>query len=117
MLTAQPGMTQIEVSEKFGVLPSRLVVLLDNLERRQLIERRRDTTDRRLIHVFPTAEGTKAGKVIVEITRALEAKLFSALSETEQRALEATLQKVIDDQQLQAGVHPAFRKLDGENST
>jgi len=117
MLIAQPGMTQIEVSEKFGVLPSRLVVLLDNLEKRQLIERRRDTTDRRLIHVFPTADGKRAGEVIVEITRALEAKLFSALSETEQRALEAALQKVVDDQQLPAGVHPAFRKFDEGRST
>src|SRR5262245_66164153 len=47
MLGANAGLSQQELSDLFGVFPSRLVILLDQLMARGLIERRDHQTDRR----------------------------------------------------------------------
>jgi DNA-binding MarR family transcriptional regulator len=111
LLTARPGMTQTEISEIFGVLPSRLVVLLDGLEDKKLLERRRDGVDRRLTRVFATAAGEQATQHVAELTRVMEKDLFRILTLEEQSALEGLLLKIIDDQKLAVGVHPAFRQI------
>src|SRR6266487_3979028 len=47
MLGSNPGLSQQELCDIFGIFPSRLVVLLDQLEARRLIERRDNSADRR----------------------------------------------------------------------
>ena len=117
MLAARPGMTQIEIAETFGVLPSRLVVLIDGLEDRGLVSRQRDASDRRKVRVFLTAKGSDVAETVVELTRSMERRLFRALDEDESRLLEALLRKLAADQELQPGVHPAFPKIiDGEQA-
>jgi DNA-binding MarR family transcriptional regulator len=112
-LEANPGLTQIEISALFGVLPSRLVLLIDGLEAKGLVERRRDDADRRLIRLYPTAAGAAAARRVAALTLAMESELFRALPPDAQRALGATLQQVIDDQGLRAGIHPAFQQVTG----
>src|SRR5215471_18989911 len=47
MLGANPGLSQKELCDLFGVFPSRMVALLDQLESRKLLERRANPADRR----------------------------------------------------------------------
>src|SRR5215472_13466394 len=60
MLGSNPGLSQQELSDMFGIFPSRLVVLLDQLETRRLIERRANSSDRRGHRVHLTAAGRRA---------------------------------------------------------
>src|SRR4249919_2525285 len=46
-VAAEPGRSQQALSAQLGLLPSRLVALVDELERDGLIERRRNPDDRR----------------------------------------------------------------------
>src|ERR1700744_4052165 len=58
VVAAEPGRTQQAVSGQLGLLPSRLVMLVDELEGRGLIERRRDPKDRRNSALYVTGAGT-----------------------------------------------------------
>jgi DNA-binding MarR family transcriptional regulator len=117
MLGAKPGMTQIEIAETFAVLPSRLVVLIDALEDRGLVRRKRDVADRRKIHVSLTPKGTDVANAVAKLTKSMEHELFRALDDDEKRSLEELLRKVVVDQGLLPGVHPAFAKnVEGERT-
>jgi DNA-binding MarR family transcriptional regulator len=114
MLDAKPGMTQTEIADLFGVLPSRLVVLIDGLEEAGLVRRQRGAADRRKMHIHLTSKGADAAAKVAQLTRSMERQLFRALSEDECRRLEALLRKLAADQGLLPGIHPAFPKIVGE---
>jgi DNA-binding MarR family transcriptional regulator len=111
MLEASPGLSQQELSELFGVFPSRLVVLLDQLEERKFIERRDDPADRRGYRVYLTKAGQKAVVEISRVTRELEKDLLTALTDAERATLTGLLERVVSQQNITAAVHPAYRKL------
>jgi DNA-binding MarR family transcriptional regulator len=113
MLAARPGLTQIEIAEIFGVLPSRLVVIIDRLEEMAAVTRRRDTDDRRKVRIYLTAKGGDLAATIAKLTKSMDRHLFRALDEKERRQLEALVKRLIADQGLRAGVHPAFSKVIG----
>lgn len=117
MLSVRPGVTQVELSETFGILPSRMVVLLDGLEAAGLVERARDASDRRRMRVQLSAKGSETAKAIAAMTAEMDQGLFRALAAHERAELERLLRKLIQDQSLQAGVHPAFRSLAGGATT
>src|SRR5262245_15409259 len=111
MLGANPGLSQQELSDLFGVFPSRLVVLLDQLETRRLIERRDDPMDRRGYRLHLTKAGRKALTDIGRLTRELEKDLCSSLNDTERRTLTSLLGRIVAQQNITPAVHPAYRKL------
>ncbi len=116
MLSVRPGMTQVELSDLFGVLPSRMVALLDGLEGRGLVERARDPADRRRMRVALSAQGRKTARALADLTAAMDADLFRGLSAAERDTLEALLGKLAGTQGLRAGVHPAYRTLAREET-
>ena len=111
MLGSNPGLSQQELSEVFGIFPSRLVVLLDQLETRRLIERRNDPMDRRGHRLHLTNAGRKALTEIGRLTRELETDLCSALSDSEREILTGLLLRIVARQNITPAVHPAYRKL------
>src|SRR5262245_9286335 len=111
MLGANPGLSQQELSDMFGVFPSRLVLLLDELERRQLIERLDHHSDRRSYRLHLTKAGRRTLVRIGRITRELESQLCHSLSDAERKKLTGLLERIVKQQNCQPAVHPAYRKL------
>lgn len=111
MLGANPGLSQQKLSDLFGVFPSRLVILLDQLEARRLIERRDDPTDRRGHRLNLTNAGRKALARIGGLTGALDTDLCNSLNDTERRTLISFLTRIVAQQNIAPAVHPAYRKL------
>lgn len=111
MLGSNPGLSQQELCDVFGIFPSRLVVLLDQLEGRQLIERRDNSADRRGHRVHLTKAGRKTLTGIGRLTLALETDLCAALTNSEKTALAGMLRKIVAQQNIMPAVHPAYRKL------
>jgi len=72
-ISAEPGQSQQALSNHFGVLPSRMVAFLDDLEERGYVERRRNPTDRRLHALHLTAEGAALRELREEVGLGLEA--------------------------------------------
>ncbi len=110
MLGSNPGLTQQELCGLFGIFPSRLVLLLDSLEKRSLVERRKDPADRRSYRVYLTKAGRKALAAIGRVTQRLEDHLCRALKEEERAHLASLLERIVADQRITPAVHPAYQK-------
>ena len=111
MLGSNPGLSQQELCDIFGIFPSRLVVLLDQLEARHLIERRENLSDRRGHRVHLTTAGRKALTGIGRVTLELETDLCTALTNPERATLATLLTRIVGQQNIAPAVHPAYRKL------
>ncbi len=111
ILSATPGITQQALAALLGMVPSRLVALVDELESRGLMQRRRSEKDRRRHALVLTEKGRRALAAIGEISREHQRLLLASLTETEREQLTGLLQRVADQQGLTRNVHPGYRKL------
>ena len=109
MLGSNPGMTQQAMADLFGIFPSRLVALLDELEQEHLVERRNDPADRRSYRLFLTAQGRTILKKIGAVTRQLEEDLLASLTESQRGDLGELLRRIVSQQKITPAVHPAYR--------
>src|SRR5262249_3555458 len=110
-LSSGSAITHRQLATRRRIVPSRLVALLDELESKGLIERRRNPNDRRRHSLHLTEKGRATVKLIGEISRDHQKELLAALSQEEQKRLCQLLQRVADEQGLTRGVHPGFRRL------
>jgi DNA-binding MarR family transcriptional regulator len=93
------------------MFPSRLVLMLDELEKAGLIERRANSADRRIYALHLTARGKKALQAIGRIAREHDESLCRALNASERATLAQLLSRIADEQQLRPGIHPGYRRL------
>jgi DNA-binding MarR family transcriptional regulator len=111
MLHIAAGISQQELSERLRIHPSRLVAILDNLERRQLVERKPNAEDRRLYSLHLTNDGGQILERIGKVAREHQDALLSVLSGDDRKKLTELLQQVADQQGLTPGVHPGYQRL------
>ena len=112
MLRVEAGPSQQELSTRLRIHPSRLVAILDALEKRGLVERRAHAQDRRLYSIHLTKDGDDILEKIGKVAREHQDSLLSALSKEQRDALATLLLKIADRQGLVRGVHPGFQKLE-----
>jgi DNA-binding MarR family transcriptional regulator len=105
------GISQQALAMNLHILPSRLVVLIDELEERGLVERRADPADRRSYALHLTDTGRDAMKAIGRLARDHQDALLASLSTEERDRLASLLLRVADQQGLRPGVHPGFSRL------
>jgi DNA-binding MarR family transcriptional regulator len=115
MLGANPGLTQQAMCDLFGVFPSRLVLLLDGLEKQRLIERRDNPSDRRSYRLYLTNAGRKSLVAIGRVTRELENDLCTSLDNAERESLAGLLARIVSQHNITPAVHPAYRNLRGRS--
>ena len=60
IIDQRPGITAGELAHAVGLSPGAVTTVLDRLERRGFVERRRDPNDRRRVVVAPTDEANRA---------------------------------------------------------
>ncbi len=111
LVAQRPGRSQQDLATALGVVPSKVVGLVDDLESHGLVERRRSTTDRRNYALHLTEHGMRVLGQIRDLATAHDAEMTSALTDQERSSLGVLLQKVADDQGLTPGVHPGYRSL------
>src|SRR5262249_14858480 len=106
LIAQSGGISQRRLGELLGIFPSRMVALLDDLEKRGLIERRDEPTDRRSYAVHLTEAGNQALRDIGRIAREHDDAICAGLSPQEREQLTALLTRVAARQGLTPGVHP-----------
>lgn len=89
ILNADPGMTAGNLAERLGVRPSTVTGIVDRLVKQDLVERRADPDDRRVVRNLLTVRGTevlsdlaRAGRdyIMNILERLSDEELLSALS-------------------------------------
>jgi DNA-binding MarR family transcriptional regulator len=111
LLRVTSGLSQQELAGKLGIHPSRLVAILDNLEKRGFLERRPNRDDRRLYSLHLAKGGEEILGRIGKVAREHQDALLAALSDEERRALGSLLLRIVDQQGLVRGVHPGYRHI------
>ncbi len=110
-ISAEPGQSQQALSNHFGVLPSRMVAFLDDLEERGYVERRRNATDRRLHALHLTPQGDELTARLSKLAHAHDQLLTAALTPQQRAALHESLAIIAEQHDLTPGVHPGYRHL------
>jgi DNA-binding MarR family transcriptional regulator len=111
MIAAQPGRSQRSLAEQMGVVPSRVVVLIDGLERKGLVERRRDPLNRRNHALHLTAAGGHIMAGVSALWPAHEDEILAGLDTRQRAQLTELLQTIMEHHGLAPGVHPGYRQL------
>ena len=106
-----PGSSQQALAELLGTPATRLVALVDGLEERGLVERRRNPADRRLHAVHLTNAGTALLRDIGRVAREHDDAVLASLDADERARLHDLLSKLAADRGLTPGVHPGYRTL------
>lgn len=94
LVSDNPGLSQSQLAQAMQVERPNLVVIVDELETRGLITRDRVPTDRRTYALRITAEGAR---LLAKATRAVgahESQIMGGLTENEEAALIATLNRI-----------------------
>jgi DNA-binding MarR family transcriptional regulator len=111
LLRIAAGLSQQELAAKLKIHPSRLVAILDNLEKRGFVERRANPDDRRLYSLHLAQAGGEALERIGRVAREHQDALLSALSKEERGQLANLLLRIADQQGLVRGVHPGYQRM------
>jgi DNA-binding MarR family transcriptional regulator len=110
-IAAEPGRSQQALSGQLGLLPSRVVAYVDELEDRGYVERRRNPDDRRLHALHLTASGKKVITKIGELGRQHDRLLTTGLDSQQRDTLHQLLATIAEQQGLTPHVHPGYRTL------
>jgi DNA-binding MarR family transcriptional regulator len=113
ILGREPGMTQQALCDRLGMFPSRLVGLLDDLEKSGLMERRASPADRRTYALHLTRTGREMLTRIGRLARQHQDDLCAALNERERKVLAQLLSRIVAQQEITPDVHPGYRQLGG----
>jgi DNA-binding MarR family transcriptional regulator len=106
-----PGVSQQALAEHLGVMPSRMVALVDALESKGIVNRRRSTEDRRNYELQLTDNGRQILREVSRIAAEHEESLCAALNKDERVQLRDLCQRIAQQQGLTPGVHPGYRQL------
>ncbi len=90
-VTAAGQPTQVELGEATGMDKMTISRAVAGLTSRRLIDRARDTADRRTLRLSPTAEGQRIHDIVAPQALKVEARLLAALLPEESEALRAAL--------------------------
>ncbi|WP_353358078.1 MarR family winged helix-turn-helix transcriptional regulator [Mycobacterium sp.] len=110
-IAAEPGRSQQALSGELGLLPSRVVAYVDELEDRGYVERRRNPDDRRLHALHLTASGKKVIGKIGELGRQHDRLLTAGLDAQQRDTMRQLLATMAEHQGLRPHVHPGYRTL------
>ncbi|MBB5154577.1 MarR family winged helix-turn-helix transcriptional regulator [Saccharopolyspora phatthalungensis] len=111
MIAARPGLSQQALAGALGMLPSKVVSFVDDLEDRGLVTRTRSTRDRRVHELTLTPQGTELLGKVRAITATHEADFCQALDPDDYARLHTLLERLAESHGLTPGVHPGYRTI------
>lgn len=109
-VAASDGEAQNALAERLHISPSWMVAVVDDLERRELLERRPHARDRRVRNLHLTAAGKKLLRQAERKAQEFDGRVSEPLSEAETEQLFELLQRVAAGLDLQPGAHAAMRE-------
>jgi DNA-binding MarR family transcriptional regulator len=97
-LAANEGRSQQAIGELIGLNPTRMVFLVDELEKQGLVERRRNPDDRRSYALYLTDQGRAKLSEAVRVSTGHDREIGASLTGAQRKELAALLRQVADEQ-------------------
>ena len=97
IIEANPGLKQTELAKATHLDRSTVVSVIDNLERRSLVERRAAASDRRSNSLHLTADGKTLLKRLKRLVAEHEQRIKENLSDAEQATLIRLMRKILPE--------------------
>lgn len=94
-LWEQDGLSLSELAQRSFFDGPTMTGIVDRLEKATLVERRRDSTDRRVISVYLTDEGRRLQSVLPSLSDESNAEAVAGLSDAQVAEFTTTLRRVI----------------------
>ena len=101
-LAANEGQSQQAIGELMGLNPTRMVFLVDELEKQGLVERKRNPADRRSHALYLTEAGRTRLREAQQAGAAHEREIGASLTGAQRAELAALLRRLADEQ----GIRP-----------
>lgn len=95
MLNGREQLSSAEIARRYCVKPQSMNETIFALERRKLISRQENPENKRILHVSLTPEGRSLLRRCDGLVNAIEAEIFSQLSQSERTHFHATLRKLL----------------------
>lgn len=96
LIVDNPGIRQYQLADAMDIERPNLVIIIDELEQRELILRERVPTDRRAYAMHPTLAGKQLYKKATKAVNTHDKKMFKHVSKTDKKIIISTLRKLID---------------------
>jgi DNA-binding MarR family transcriptional regulator len=97
-LAANEGRSQQAIGELMGLNPTRMVFLVDELEKRGLVERRRNPADRRSHALYLTDRGWATLREAQQVSARHAGQVGASLTGAQRRQLTGLLRRLADEQ-------------------
>lgn len=110
LIAQGPGQSQQAIAGHLGMPPSRLVALVDGLEKRGLVERRRNPDDRRNYALHLTGDGGRFFGRLARAGKAHEDAICGSLDAAERATLFDLLDRIAAEHGLSTTVHQGYRR-------
>jgi DNA-binding MarR family transcriptional regulator len=110
---AAEGQSQQALADTLHISPSHMVAIVDELEKRALVERRAQSGDRRVRTLHLTSAGEKLLAEAFELAKSLEQSVTASLTAKERTQLLDLLDGIAETLDLKPGAHAALRERDG----
>ena len=107
--------TSYALGRAMQIPPSRMVALVDELEREGLLERRPSPADRRAHALHVTGDGRRLLDRLMQVSAEHEAQLCAGLTQAERHRLIDLLSRVAAEQGLPTGVHPGVAATNADD--
>lgn len=105
-----PGVTQKELSEQLNVAPATIAISIRRLESAGLVERTRDTKDKRISHLSLTEKGIDMDNRCLKGKDFLIESLYKDFSEEELTTLSTLLKKMTNNLETAQNTMPNLPK-------
>lgn len=109
LIAQSDGLSQQELAGQLGVVPSRVVALIDSLQEKGLVRRVRSQSDRRVQRLELDARGREVLAEMRTVGAAHEAATIEVLTEQERATLAELLGKLAEAHGVDRDVHPGYR--------
>ncbi|PLX47444.1 MAG: hypothetical protein C0613_13880 [Desulfobulbaceae bacterium] len=95
ILATEPGLNQRQIGEQCSKTPSNLTRILDRLEKKELIERRRDPHDRRTTQIFLTSRGKTLLTEVTGILDGFSERIIEGISMADRQITKSSLDTIV----------------------
>ena len=95
-LSNEPGLSGAELARRLLISPQGVQLALTALEKRGLVQRKKDPQHGRILQAFLTDQGRKVAAAVVNDAIAAHDRVFGVLTKAEQQTLRELLGRVVE---------------------